>query len=146
VFVGGDPGSWDWTIRAGWPLLDGDTLRMWYAGTTSDFPRWSIGYATAPFVFSSEPDSAPAHVALHSNVPNPFRATTALDYDLPRAGFVTLDIFDMLGREVATLVREERGPGRYRAVWDGSSQRSGVYLCRLVAGGRAETRRLILMK
>ena len=88
----------------------------------------------------------PAEARLFQNYPNPFNPRTTIEYAIPHTGFVTLKIYSTLGQEVATLVSEEQGAGRFHAVWDAAGFPSGVYFCRLSAGGYVETRKLVLTK
>jgi hypothetical protein len=95
--------------------------------------------------------SIPTEYALMQNFPNPFNPTTSIQYQLPDAGFVTLKVFDMLGREVAVLVNAERAAGQYTAQWDASAMPSGVYCYQLTArgvkgGSFVQTRRMVLLK
>ncbi len=83
--------------------------------------------------------------------PNPFGGRTILDYRLPRAGRVNLEVFDVRGRRVATLVDEVEAPGEHRVSWTGrdnhgSSLASGTYFARLQIPGTVQTRRITLMR
>lgn len=91
-------------------------------------------------------DAVPERFGLRANYPNPFNPTTTIPFNLAQAGPVTLTIYDMLGREVITLVDAPMTPGRYEATWDAGRLPSGVYLSRLVANGQVSTRRLVLVK
>jgi hypothetical protein len=71
------------------------------------------------------------HFGLAQNYPNPFNPTTKIEFQIPTQAFVQLKVFDLLGREVATLVNEELTPGSYDRVFDGSGLASGIYLIRL---------------
>jgi len=90
--------------------------------------------------------------ALHQNVPNPFNPTTTIAFDLARAGHVRLEVFDVGGRVVRTLVDAAMPAGRnHRIVWDGldaagARASSGVYFYRLVAGDLTATRKMIVLK
>jgi hypothetical protein len=88
----------------------------------------------------------PAEFALFQNYPNPFNPTTAISYRLSAVSFVTLKVFDVLGREVAALVNEVRRPGVYTVRWNASTHPSGVFFYRLQTGKYSETRKMILMK
>jgi hypothetical protein len=90
--------------------------------------------------------SVPLAYQLMQNYPNPFNPTTAISYQLPAISFVTLKVFDVLGREVAVLVNDVRQPGVYTVRWDASSFPSGVYLYRLEAGDFRAARKLMLVK
>jgi hypothetical protein len=76
------------------------------------------------------PAALPTEFALHQNYPNPFNPTTEIRFDLPDAGNVSLVVFDVLGREVATLASEYREAGYHSARWNASNQASGVYFAR----------------
>ncbi|MGE5314339.1 MAG: phospholipase D-like domain-containing protein [Acidobacteriota bacterium] len=88
----------------------------------------------------------PSRFALEQNFPNPFNPSTVIGYRIASAGRVSLAIFDVLGREVASLVDGQMQPGAYSVVWNASAVPSGVYFCRLQSGSRIETRKLLLQK
>ena len=83
---------------------------------------------------------------LYQNYPNPFNPSTVISYQLPTLSHVTLKIYDLLGREVATLVDERKSPGTYDVKFDGSAFPSGVYFCRIIAGNYISTRKIMLLK
>ena len=83
---------------------------------------------------------------LSQNYPNPFNPQTKIKFAVPKASFTKLIIYDLLGREVATLVNEELKPGTYEADWDGSDYSSGVYFYKLVSGDFSEIKKMVLMK
>lgn len=89
---------------------------------------------------------APERFQLFQNYPNPFNPVTTIEFEIPRASFVTLKIFDLLGREVATLVNEEMKPGRYERMFDGSNLASGVYFYHLTAEAFSQTKKLVLLQ
>ncbi|MCK6620086.1 MAG: FG-GAP repeat protein [Calditrichaceae bacterium] len=88
----------------------------------------------------------PAGYQLFQNYPNPFNPTTTIRFSLPRREHVTLKIFDLLGRKVATPVEGNLEPGEYSVVFDGSGLSSGVYFYRLEAGSFAAQKKLILVR
>ena len=88
----------------------------------------------------------PLEFALSQNYPNPFNPTTNIEFRIANFGFVSLKIFDVLGREISTLVSEMRAPGAYTVRWDASSVSSGVYFYKLEAGDFTQTRKLVLLK
>jgi hypothetical protein len=90
--------------------------------------------------------SVPSALVLEQNYPNPFNPSTTIRYALPGAADVELTVLNLLGQTVARLVDKRQGAGYHELTFDGSSLASGVYLCRLLAGGNAETRKLILLK
>jgi GH18 family chitinase len=85
---------------------------------------------------------------LYNNYPNPFNPTTTIRFYLPISSFMTLKVYDVLGREVATLAHEERSSGEGFVIFDASTYglSSGVYFYRMQAGMYSETKRLVLMK
>ena len=89
---------------------------------------------------------APQTFELSQNYPNPFNPTTQIYYSIPRAGFVTLKVYNVLGIEISTLYAGFRRPGRYRVTFDGARLASGVYFYRLSTAGFVVTKKLILMK
>ncbi|MCU0644381.1 MAG: T9SS type A sorting domain-containing protein, partial [bacterium] len=83
---------------------------------------------------------------LRQNYPNPFNPTTTIEFAIPKSAFVTLNIYNLLGEEIATLVAEQRTAGIHRVNWDAKGLASGVYLYRLEAGEFVRTKKLILMR
>lgn len=90
--------------------------------------------------------SMPPRFSLSQNYPNPFNPSTSIEFTLPEASPVTLTIIDNLGREVATLVRENLSMGTYTTKWDAVNFPSGAYYYRLRAGDAVATKRLLLIK
>ena len=93
----------------------------------------------------------PGSYALHGNAPNPFNPETVIGFDLPAAGPVRVEIFDVVGQRVRTLVSGERAAGTHQVVWDardesGVSVSTGTYLCRMQAGGFVQVRRMLLVR
>lgn len=88
----------------------------------------------------------PKQFALHEAFPNPFNPVTELRFDLPNAGRTTLRVYDMLGREVATLLDEHRVAGTYTVSFDATNLPSGLYFARLTSGTNVQVRKLMLVK
>lgn len=88
----------------------------------------------------------PRQMSLEQNYPNPFNPTTTMRFGIRRLGLVTLQVFDVLGKEVATLVREELEPGFYSVQWNASEMASGVYYCRLQTQESLLVRKMVLMR
>jgi len=88
----------------------------------------------------------PKEYALRQNYPNPFNPSTTISFDIPRQSHVKLVIYDVLGRQVRTLVDEEKVPGRYTVNFDASNLPSGVYLCRIAAGDFTQVRKMLVVK
>ncbi len=143
-----DRGSFD---RRVWNDAETQTCRLTVAGAVQqvalDPDGWVLKAASGGMT-GVPPDSPPA---LLSARPNPFNPTTTLVYEMPAAGTARLTILDPAGRRVRTLVSGRREAGRHREVWDGRDDGrrrlpSGVYLCRLEAGGRRVTRKVTLVE
>jgi hypothetical protein len=83
---------------------------------------------------------------LSQNYANPFNPSTMIDYDLPKAGMVTMKVYDLYGREVATLVNSVKEAGTQHAVFNGSRLASGVYFVRMATEVMSSTIRIVLMK
>jgi hypothetical protein len=114
-------------------------------------PQLNVSYL--PPVSVEEPSETPALFALFQNYPNPFNPSTTFIFDIPasplggqHSTFAVLKIYDLLGRDVATLVSEEKPPGTYSIAWNAEGLGSGVYFCRLEAGRFSEMRRLVLLR
>ncbi len=94
-------------------------------------------------------DHSPGYLTkffLGQNYPNPFNPSTNIEFSIAKSEFVTLKIYNILGREVSTLVSERLTAGKYKYEWDASELASGVYLYRLETEGFLKTRKMILMK
>ena len=126
-----------------------------YTDTTA--PNGYYVYYWASAVDSSGVESRLSHSAFASsfpflriklfpNYPNPFNPSTLIDYTIPKDTHVTLKTYDVLGREVETLVNENEQVGRYRVNFDGARLASGAYFYRLVAGSHVITKKMILLK
>jgi len=108
---------------------------------------------TFPTAVDDSPGKAevPQAYALHQNYPNPFNPATIIEYDLPQASLVHLEIYNVLGQKVATLVEQPQAAGRYRVLWDGRDETgaravSGIYVYRLRAGDFVQARKMIFAR
>lgn len=88
----------------------------------------------------------PTRLALSQNYPNPFNPSTTISFTLPLKLFVSLKVFDLMGREVASLISEELSAGHHSRQWNASGLPSGLYFCRLQAGVFIDSRKLVLLK
>ena len=93
-----------------------------------------------------DPQEVPAEFSLHQNYPNPFNPSTTINYKIPTAVIVSLKVYDVLGREVANLVNEEKPAGTYNITFNAGNFASGVYFYQLKAGNFVSTKKLVLMK
>jgi L-ascorbate metabolism protein UlaG (beta-lactamase superfamily) len=94
----------------------------------------------------SENITSPNHFELNQNYPNPFNPSTQIDFTLPSSSFVSLKIYDVLGKEISTLMYEYLRPGYYSRQWNAAGMPSGIYVYQLRAGKYAETKKLVLIK
>ena len=88
----------------------------------------------------------PTHFNLEQNYPNPFNPSTTISFNLPAKSFVSLKVFDLIGREVATIVSEEMSAGHYTKQWNAAKISSGIYFYRLQAGSFTESKKFVLLK
>lgn len=102
----------------------------------------TYGILTAISVEKQLPDK----FQLFQNYPNPFNPETAINYQLSSRSFVTLKVFDVLGREVATLVNEEKPAGRYEVSFNANKLSSGIYFYTVTAGSFHKTKKMLLLK
>jgi hypothetical protein len=122
-----------------------------FAGTWGVSVGQSVWRRTLSEMITSVPAEGgspdlPTHFSLDQNYPNPFNPTTTIEYQIPNQSLVTLKIFDVLGREVSTLVNEQKDAGSYKAQFNGSGLSSGAYIFRLTAGGSVQVQRMLLLK
>ena len=89
---------------------------------------------------------APSTFRLLQNHPNPFNTSTTIRFFLPLSGRVCLEVYNISGRHVETLIDEDRAAGSYAVVWNADGLPSSVYLCRLKIGDFVETKKLIYQK
>ena len=102
------------------------------------------GYGTLTPIAKEQ--TLPVSSVLYQNYPNPFNPTTIISYSVPKRNFVTIKVFDTLGRQVAVLVKEEKPAGSYNVTFDGSKYSSGVYFYSITAGSFRQTKKMVLMK
>jgi hypothetical protein len=93
-----------------------------------------------------ESENTPTEYALSNNYPNPFNPTTIIEYQLPKNGFVSLKVYDILGRVVRTLVNENKTVGKYSVNFDASKLASGIYFYQLKSNGFSSIKKMILTK
>jgi hypothetical protein len=126
------------------PALKGRTLyaTRTITGKAPDYARPSDLLAGVDEGTSQVPQG----IMLHQNYPNPFNPVTGIRYQVPGVSPVNLMVYDLLGREVATLVDEEKQAGTYEVMFDGTHLASGVYVCRMSAGSFSASVRMMLTK
>jgi hypothetical protein len=88
----------------------------------------------------------PVMAMLYPNYPNPFNPTTSIQYYCPKSVEVVIEIFDIIGRKVGTLVDARQEAGRHSVIWNGDNKSSGIYFYRIKVGDYTETRKMLLLK
>jgi hypothetical protein len=111
----------------------------------------TVGINASDAVLSINEELLPEKFALHQNYPNPFNPITTLRYDLPENGLVNITIYDMLGRQVKTLINQTQDAGFKSVIWNatndyGKPVSAGVYLYQIQAGEFVQTRKMVLLK
>ncbi len=137
--------------------LDKDAVYYWRASSTTNSGITSS--YSAPTSFSTgatvtaigNREQVPTQFELSQNYPNPFNPSTVISYQLPTSSFVTLKVYDMLGREVKTLVSKETAAGKYSVDWNGDDSygnkvATGAYVYRLTAGDFISVKKMLLIK
>ena len=149
VFLSSDDGTSWREVNTG--LADTSVQSLFVSGATLFAGTYEAGIWKRPLSelvtgIKGVPGNLPKSFALGQNYPNPFNPTTTINYDIPARSYVTLVVYDILGRRVETLVNGEKHPGHYEVTFDASRLPSGVYLYRLQAGSFTSVRKMILVK
>ena len=118
-----------------------------YLGSAPDMGAYEFGAVS----IIEKPLTLPEKITLHQNYPNPFNPTTTISYDLPKRSQVTLGIYDIVGKQIKTLVNQSQDTGTKIAIWDGTDDLSrfvsaGVYLYQVQAGEFTQARKMLLLK
>jgi hypothetical protein len=135
-------------LQSGW-MTGGKYIEVW-ASDVVNYPQSldaakSMGFFPTTGVTRSEPFSS-LKFELSQNYPNPFNPSTNISFTVPSWSFVSLKVFDLLGREVATLVNEQKSAGTYTQKWNASALSSGVYFYKLEAGNYIAAKKLLLLR
>jgi PKD repeat protein len=156
--------AWEGDLAYTWDFGDGETSSdanpmhtytrpgKWTVGLTVHGPggstterKMNLVRAVSSTSTSAGDASIPQSLELFQNYPNPFNPTTKIQFSIVNSQFTILKVFDILGREIVTLVNELKSPGKYSVLWDASDCSSGVYCVRLQAGSITETRKALLL-
>ncbi len=131
-----------WTAEYESEEPDGSSLvfRAFVDMVTGQFLGWSLTDA------ETLPKPIPQGYYLAQNYPNPFNPITTIEFQIPEPSYVTIKIFDVIGRETATLVNEFLPSGTHKVKWDAKGHPGGVYFYRLEAGGFIQTKKMILLR
>jgi hypothetical protein len=140
-------GKYEYTSADGWVIGDGpqaienpDGFSIYYLASEIN------AYYAKPAGVNSETVTKARNFELKQNYPNPFNPSTTINYSIVKEGFITLKVYDILGRELKTLVNENKPAGNYSVVFNASNLPSGVYVCRLSAGGQSFVNKMQLVK
>jgi len=121
-----------------------DTMNGWVTGEGGTILHTTDGGGVMEVIeINSE---MPTSYLLSQNYPNPFNPSTSIRWQQPELGILTLKIFDVLGREVTTLLNEERPAGEYEVEFIGNGLSSGVYFYQIKAGEFIQTKKMLLIK
>jgi len=138
----------------GYPLGDlnwfPDKYEQWKANQRAKewatINNWLTYGSPNPSSVKELPGALPNNYVLEQNYPNPFNPVTNIKYSIPKAGFVTLKVYNLLGQEVATIFEGNQNAGNYIATFDASNLSSGVYMYRLESENVSITKKLVLIK
>jgi hypothetical protein len=129
--------------HTGWRGTWINTYAAWTGfGPEDAFFDWHTNYTDV----GEDPVVLPTEAALHAAYPNPFNPATTFAFDLPTTSHVRLDVYDVLGRNVATLVNGEMPAGSHSVIWEASGLGSGVYFAKMIAGEYSATTKVTLLK
>ncbi len=152
VFTSEDASGW-WhradTVRLASTL--GVTARdgkFWGGNVWIAYSYWHVQLRTPPVLSapSNQPNVMPTAAELRQNFPNPFNPRTTIEYFLQDPSHISLKLYDVLGREAASLWEGFQSTGLHRVTLDGSRLSSGVYFCRLRSNGVCLTKKLVLLR
>jgi len=156
TFVGSVDVTTDLSGGAGYTVtFDTDTPIDGYAsatatsadGSTSEFSNCVlVGDPPQNVDVEDEPVELPEQFTLYQNYPNPFNPVTRVEFDLPVASIVRLEVFDILGRRIDVLVNDMTSAGHHSYVFNGSRLASGVYFYRMIANEYVSTKQMVLLK
>ncbi len=123
-----------------------------YSSSYSQDPQWATVYGSVNSKYNESlaeniltDGETPTDYSI-SNHPNPFNPTTTINYQLPKDGMVTIKVYDIIGKEAATLVNEQKSAGYYKVDFDASRLTSGVYIATIQASGFNKSIKLLLTK
>jgi len=107
---------------------------------------WKTTNAGGPIGIRQISNNIPESYSLSQNFPNPFNPSTKIRFDVSKSGNVNISVYDVLGKEIATLVNQQLTTGTYETGWDATKFSSGIYYYRIIAEKYTETRKMVLIK
>ena len=136
-----------------WEELDSLTISVIHCAIIDLASIWQTAWINAgsPTLLSNDEQSIPNVYVLYENYPNPFNPVTTLRYDLPENGHVNITIYDLLGREVKTLIDQTQNAGYRSVIWNatndyGKQVSAGIYLYQIQTGEYISTKKMVLLK
>ncbi|HLF14537.1 MAG TPA: T9SS type A sorting domain-containing protein [Bacteroidota bacterium] len=117
-----------------------------YAGGTAEVRSLNYSVRVGTSDVRQVSPAVPEGFALSQNYPNPFNPSTTITFAVPSTGHVSMNVYDLLGREIATLVDRQMSPGTYEASFDAEGLPSGMYIYRIVSGTYVETKKMNVVK
>jgi endo-1,4-beta-xylanase len=108
--------------------------------------EWLRDYLQSNLSVEDHPVKLPQAFMLDNNYPNPFNPSTKISYHLPHRTKVILEVFDIMGRHIQTLVNKDQSPGQYTVIFNASNSSSGIYFYRLSAGSLIDVKQMLLLK
>lgn len=145
----------DFNLSGGSPAIDaGTSLFIWEGDTIVNLPDTTyegnapdMGAFESPYTEGIEEDQIiPEKFALHHPYPNPFNPTTTIEFSLPNSGLVSLNVYDILGRKVETILNQHMDAGTHKLQWDASNVPTGIYFVSMVSGNFTQTRKVMVLK
>lgn len=135
-----DPTKWRYITS------DVNNIHMYYAEPLDSATLAKLGFTSFPTAVELVDNNVPSDFVLSQNYPNPFNPTTKISFSVPKAGMVQINVYDVLGNLVKSLVNETKNAGNYEVQFDGTGLTSGIYFYQLKSGKFSETKKLILLK
>ena len=117
-----------------------------FGGKTYNLVNGGVLAPKGSTVIDQQENKQPPGYILHQNYPNPFNPTTTITFELPKESFVQIEMFNVIGERVATLVQERRTTGYYSVVFNASFFSSGIYFFKMTAGNFIAIKKSVLMK
>ncbi len=110
------------------------------------YDSWDLSVFDYTVGVENTAQTEPEEFSLSQNYPNPFNPSTTIKYSIPKQSYVTLKVYDILGREAVTLVNEEKPAGNYEIIWNANKSASGIYFYQIKSGEFIKTKKMILLK
>jgi len=150
-----DPEIGDLNLQKSSPCVDaGTSFFVWEGDTLINLPETSfegdapdMGAIESPYSLAVEKDVIiPIQYALHQNYPNPFNPTTTIEFSIPQSGIVSLTVYNILGRQVETILNDYKDVGQHQMQWNASNIPSGVYFVRMHSGSFSQVRKVMVVR